>query len=161
LLDGGIHIVAGTRLLLGEDAQPKALTAFTSLLQEHLPPVDTVNSVWQLKSGASGTFSASFGITLSGTEYVIACEKGSVTVQNSKVTVRLGEEKDDNATVTEFKEEGFGVKQEVAAWAKSIADGVPNAMQSPEQGLADLEILEGMLKSGENQGKVESLKYQV
>ncbi|EPE27801.1 NAD(P)-binding Rossmann-fold containing protein [Glarea lozoyensis ATCC 20868] len=161
LLDGGVHFIAATRLLLGEEATPTALTAFTTLLQEHLPPVDTVNSVWQTKTGISGTFSVSFGTTLSGSEYVIACEKGSVAVEFSKVTVRLGMEKDKKETVKEFKEEGAGVKQEVAAWAKSLSEGTPNPGQAPEQALADLEILEKMLKSGENQGAAQSLKYQL
>jgi len=161
LLDGGVHFVAGTRLLLGEAAKPTALTAYTTLLQEHLPPVDTVNSVWHTKSGISGTFSVSFGTTLSGSEYTVACEKGSVTIVGSKVTVRLGEESEGNISVTEFKDEGNGVKQEVAAWAESISDGEPNPKQSPEQALGDLEILEKMLKSGEGHGKTESLQFQV
>ncbi|RDL37504.1 NAD(P)-binding Rossmann-fold containing protein [Venustampulla echinocandica] len=161
LLDGGVHFVAGTRLLLGEEARPTSLTAYTALLQEHLPPVDTVNSVWQTKSGVSGTFSVSFGTTLSGSEYVIACEKGSVTVGFKKVTVRHGEEKEDNAVVTEFSDEGSGVKEEVASWAESVASGTPNPKQSPEEALADLEILEKMLRSGEGQGKPEGLQYQI
>ncbi|CAG8951091.1 hypothetical protein HYFRA_00006489 [Hymenoscyphus fraxineus] len=161
LLDGGVHFVAGTRLLLGEKDKPTNLTAYTTLLQEYLPPVDTVNSVWQTASGISGTFSVSFGTTLSGSEYVVACEKGSVTVSFGKVTVKLGEEKENVESVKEFKEEGSGVKQEVAAWAKSIADGVFNTKQSPEHALADLEILEKMLKSGEAQGQGQSLKYQI
>ena len=146
---------------MGEDAKPTSLTAYTTLLQEHLPPVDTVNSVWLTKSGISGTFSVSFGTTFSGSEYAIACEKGSVTVGFAKVTVRLGEEKENNESVTEFKDEGSGVKQEVAAWAKGIVDGAPNTKQSPMQALGDLEILEKMLRSGEGQGKTESLNYQI
>lgn len=161
LLDGGVHFVAGTRLLLGEEAKPTALTAYTTLLQEHLPPVDTVNSVWHTKSGISGTFSVSFGTTLSGSEYTIACEKGSISIIRSKVIVREGEESEGKFTETEFNDEGSGVKQEVAAWAKSIVDGRPNPAQSPEQALGDLEILEKMLKSGEAGGKAESLQYQI
>jgi predicted dehydrogenase len=161
LLDGGVHSVAGLRLLLGEAAKPKALTAFTTLLQEHLAPVDTVNSVWQTNAGVSGTFSMSFGITLSGSEFTVACEKGSVTVSRGIVTVRQGEQKDDNSSVKDFKDEGNGVKQEVKAWAESITDGKPNPSQSPEQALGDLEILEKMLKSGEGHGKTESLQFQV
>lgn len=161
MLDGGVHFIAATRLLLGEQDKPTNLTAYTTLLQEHLPPVDTVNSVWQTKSGISGTFSVSFGTTLSGSEYVIACEKGSVTVSFGTVTVKQGEEKENNESITEFKAEGSGVKQEVSAWAKSIVDGSANPKQSPEQAFADLEILEKMLRSGEAQGKAESLKYQI
>lgn len=161
LLDGGVHFVAGTRLLLGEDAKPTSLAAYTTLLQEHLPPVDTVNSVWHTKSGISGTFSVSFGTTLSGSEYAIACEKGSVTIVKSKVTVREGEENEGKFSEKDFPEEGGGVKQEVAAWAHSIAAGKADPKQSPEEALADLEILELMLKSGEAQGKAFNLQYQV
>ena len=165
LLDGGVHFIAGTRILLGQEAKPAALTAYTTLLQEHLPPVDTVDSVWRTKSGVSGTFSVSFGTTLSGSEYTVACEKGSVTITwvkgRSQVIVRLGEASEGNTSETEFVNEGSGVKVEVAAWAESIADGTPNPSQSPEQALADLEILEKMLKSGEGGGKVQSLQYQI
>jgi len=161
LLDGGVHFVAGTRLLLGEDAQPTALTAYTTLLQEHLPPVDTVNSAWFTKSGISGTFSVSFGSTLTGSEYTVACEKGSVTIVRSKVTVREGQQGDGKVTEQDFPGEGGGVKQEVAAWARSIVAGKPDPKQSPEEALADLEILEKMLKSGEAQGSAQSLQYQL
>ena len=86
-------------------------------------------------------------------EFTIAAEKGIVTIGGSKVTVKEGEE-----VVTEFKDDENGVKQEVGAWAQSIIDGKPDSRQSPEEALADLEILEKMLKSGENLGKTEHLK---
>ncbi|CZR59846.1 related to dehydrogenases and related proteins [Phialocephala subalpina] len=160
LLDGGVHFVAATRELLGSDF-PTSLSAYSTLLQEHLPPVDTVNSVWQTKSGISGTFSVSFGTTLSGAEYTIACEKGSVTIIRDKVTVRQGEESEGKFTEIDFADNAnSGVKPEVVAWAQSITDGKPNPKQSPEQALGDLEILEKMLKSGEANGQPQTLKYQ-
>jgi len=163
LLDGGVHFVAGTRALLGDD-YATALTAYSTLLQEHLPPVDTVNSVWQTKSGISGTFSVSFGTTLSGGEYTIACEKGSVTIIQDRVIVRQGEESEGKSTEVNFADNlhnaGSGVKPEVQAWAESIEAGRPNPKQAPEQALADLEILEKMLKSGEANGQPQTLKYQ-
>ncbi|KAF7861422.1 hypothetical protein EAF04_007987 [Stromatinia cepivora] len=117
LLDGGVHFTAAGRLLLGGAARPTAVVAFSTLLRKHLPPVDTINSVWLTKSGVSGTFSVSFGTTLSGPEYTVACEDGSVTVIRSKVIVRKGEESEKNFTEVEFTKEGSGVKQEVVAWA--------------------------------------------
>jgi predicted dehydrogenase len=161
LLDGGVHFVAGTRLLLGESAMPTALSAYTTLLQEHLPPVDTVNSIWHTKSGISGTFSVSFGTTLSAGEYTVACENGSVTISGGKVTVREGEQKEGKFSEKEFPEDGAGVIQEVKAWGESLAAGKANPAQAPEAALADLEILEKMLRSGEGHGKTESLQYQV
>lgn len=152
--------MAGTRLLLGEEAKPTTLSAYTHLLQEHLAPVDTVDSIWQTKSGVTGTFSVCFGTTLSGSEYTIACEKGSVTVHvRDKVIVRLGQESDKNFTETEFKDEGSGVKQEVRAWAQSLIDGRPLPAQSPEEALVDLEILEKMLRSGEQKGQSMTLRH--
>ena len=161
LLDGGVHFIASIRKLLGEAAKPTALSAYTTLLQEHLAPVDTVNSIWQTKSGISGTFSVSFGTSLSGSEYTVACENGSVTVIGHKVTVREGEQGEGKATDKEFPDEAMGVKQEVKAWAESLVAGKPHPAQVPEQALADLEILEKMLRSGEGHGKTESLQHQL
>lgn len=163
VLDGGVHFVAATRLLLGEDAKPVAVNAYSTLLQEYLPPVDTVNSIWLTKSGVSGTFSVSFGITLSDSEYTVSCEKGSVTVIRTKVIVRQGQEKDGKFSEIDFKNKGEqnGVTPEVAAWAEALTKGQPLEKQSPEQALADLEVVENMLRSGEAQGKSETLQYQI
>ncbi|KAF2632952.1 NAD(P)-binding protein [Macroventuria anomochaeta] len=150
LLDGGVHFVAGTRLLLeGGGEKVKRLSAFTAQLQEHLPPVDTLHATLQLGSGASGTLSISFGTTDSGGDYVVASEKGTVTVTRSKVVVS----KDGKDETMEFPEEGSGVKQEVKAWAEGLAQGKPNERQSPKEALEDLKILEAALRSGEQGGK--------
>jgi len=162
LLDGGVHFVAATRYLLGETNKPKSLSAYTALLQPHLPPVDTVNSIWQTTSGISGTFSVSFGTPSGdGTEYTVNCENGSVTIVGHKVTVVEGVYPDSKSSEKEFPDEENGVKQEVKAWGKSLVEGKPNKLQSPEQALADLEILELMLRSGEADGAVQTLQYQV
>ncbi|TVY36722.1 Uncharacterized protein LSUB1_G006087 [Lachnellula subtilissima] len=163
ILDGGVHFAAATRLLLGKETKPVSLAAYSTLLREQLPPVDTINSIWLTKSGISGTFSVSFGTTLFGSEYSIACEKGSVSVLGSKVIVREGEEKDGKFSEIDFKERGQenGVKQEDAAWGEALAKGHTLPNQSPEEALADLEILEKILRSGEAQGKSETLQFQI
>ncbi|CAG5182842.1 uncharacterized protein ALTATR162_LOCUS10362 [Alternaria atra] len=151
VLDGGVHFVAATRLLLqGGGQKIKRVSAFTAQLQEHLPPLDTVNATMQLDNGSSGTLSISFGTTDTGSEYLIACEKGSVHCARGKVTIT----KDGKDPETkEFPDEGNGVNQEIKAWAKSLEQGKRNEMQSPEEALKDLEILESCLKSGEQGGK--------
>jgi hypothetical protein len=120
-----------------------------------------VNAIWLTKTGISGTFSMSFGMPLNTVACTFACENGSVMVISGKVTVRQGEQDEGKTTVKEFKNEGFGVKQEVAAWAGSLVQGKNDPRQTPEQALADLEILEKMLKSGERHGKPESLQFQI
>lgn len=150
LLDGGVHFVAGTRLLLAAGGEEvKKVSAFSAQLQPHLPPVDTLHALLQTGSGVSGTLSVSFGTSDSGSEYVVAAEKGTVTVLRGKVVVvrdGVSEEKD-------FADEGSGVKQEVQAWAEGLAQGKPNAQQSGEEALADLRILEAALRSGESGGQ--------
>lgn len=159
-----MHFIAATRLLLGDASKPTGVSAYTALLQEHLPPVDTVNSIWHTKSGISGTFSVSFGIQLWEHEYFIACEKGSITIakgRETKVIVRGAEDSGVESSEKDYKGEESGVGQEIAAWAKSILDGRPDPRQSPEEAFADLEILEMMLKSGEASGQPQGLNYQV
>ncbi|KAF1933306.1 NAD(P)-binding protein [Didymella exigua CBS 183.55] len=149
LLDGGVHFIAGTRLLLqGGGEVVSKLSAFTAQLQRHLPPVDTLHATLQTTSGVSGTLSISFGTTDSGSEYVVAAEKGTVTVTRSKVEVT----RDGNTETKECPEEGSGVKQEVKAWAEGLAAGKPNKRQSPMEALEDLKILEAALRSGEKGG---------
>jgi len=156
-----VHFTAGTRLLLGPENAPVSLSAYSCLLQSHLPPVDTVNSIWKTKTGVSGTVTISFGTTLSGDEYTIACENGSLSVSRDKVIVREGEEREGRETVHELKDSSAGVTPEVAAWAKGIQAGKPNPEQAPEKALADLELLEGMLRSGERDGERIVLTRQV
>jgi len=148
LLDGGVHFIAATRLLLGETAAPVKASAFTAQLQKHLPPVDTLDATIQLKNGSSGTLSISFGTTFSGSEYAVAAEKGTVWVSKGKVVVTQNGEEE----VKEFPDEGTGVKQEVYAWAESLIKGELNQLQSPEEALEDLTLLEACLMSGKNGG---------
>jgi predicted dehydrogenase len=102
----------------------------------------------------------SFGTSFTpGAEYTFACENGVVTVGRSKVTVTPVGEKEGKTT--NFPDEGSGVHQEVKAWAQSLLDGKPDPMQSPEQALGDLEIMEKMLRSGESSGKTETLQLQL
>jgi predicted dehydrogenase len=158
LLDGGVHFAAATRLLLeGAGQKITTISAFTTQLQTHLRPVDTLNAVLRLDNGASGTLAISFGTTDKGSEYLVACEGGTVHVSMGKVTV-----KKDGEVVEEkeFKDEGAGVKQEVRAWAESLGSGVWKKEQSGEAALGDLEIIESALKSGAEGGKPVVLKFQ-
>ena len=137
LLDGGVHFIAGTRLLLGSKARMTKLSAFTAQLQPHLPPIDTANATIKLANGSSGTLAISFGTTFTGAEWIVACEKGTVEVQRGKVIVV----EDGKESTKEFPDDGNGVKQEIKAWADSIASGRSESLQSPEEALADLEIV--------------------
>ena len=169
LLDGGVHFVAGIRSLLsGSGERVESLTAFTSQLQEYLPPVDTVDSAWKLSNGSTGTFSVSFGTSFSGAEWSVACEGGTVSIDGTIVKSKAisGEEvtedvKDEvEADTTGAHVPISSVATEVFAWAQSLKSGKWDSRQSAEEGLADLEIVEAMLRSGESDGKIVELRYQ-
>ncbi|KAJ5554044.1 hypothetical protein N7513_004003 [Penicillium frequentans] len=159
LLDGGVHNMAGLRLLLG--AQPgneiATLSAFTNQLQPYLPPVDTADMILRTRSGVTGAFQVSRGTTLRADELTIACEDGWVKIENEKVTVsRNG--KEQTATVAN---ERTGVPPEVRAWGASLMAGKVVPEQEPEAALADLELIELMLNSGAQNGIPFSCKHQV
>jgi glucose-fructose oxidoreductase len=146
-------MTAGLRLILGSE-HITALSAQSQLQQAYLPPVDTVDAVVQTGSGATGVVSLSWGSPFSDSTFEFACEKGVVTLKGDDVTV------DDQVHHVEF--DGTGVGPEVTEFATAILNGRPvEQRQSPEAALADLEMLEQMLKSAERQGERVTLQLQV
>jgi glucose-fructose oxidoreductase len=86
--------------------------------------------------------------------FEFACEKGSVALNFDDVAV--------NDVKYSVPFDGRGVSAEVAEFATSIINGkAVEKRQSPEEALADLEVLEQMLQSGEKQGEPVQLHLQV
>ncbi|KAM0372591.1 hypothetical protein ACHAPY_009615 [Fusarium culmorum] len=154
LLDGGVHFVAAMRQLFDEPAAD--VSAFTSQVQPHLAPVDTVNAVIRLKSGVSGTYQQSCGTKMSTSAFQFGYEKGSVVVDGDKVTVTPWE---GEQVVKDF-ERTSGVDEEIEAWANALVDGKPDKRQSVEEALADLELLEMMFESGSDGGAAKKYQHQ-
>lgn len=155
MLDGGVHFVAALRLLLGKDDPLVSLSANTAQLQPHLPPVDTIEATAKSKSGAVGSISISFGTPAGGSEYTIVSEKGTVTWDWGKVMVG-----GKVVQAEKNKSEGSGVTPEVIAWGNALAAQKVNDRQSPREALADLELIEACLRSGEQGGKAVQLQHQ-
>lgn len=128
------------------------LSAHTAQLQPHLPPVDTIEAVAKAKNGAVGTITISFGTTQKGKVCAVGCEKGYASVSGSAVTA--GEQS------WEIQDERSGVPPEIRAWGKALAEGREEAGLKPEEALADLELIEAALRSGEEGGKAVALQYQ-
>ncbi|KAJ5257038.1 hypothetical protein N7478_013142 [Penicillium angulare] len=153
LLDGGVHMVAGLRLILGGNEKIATVSAHSQQQQKHLPPVDTVDAVVKTDSGATGVVSLSWGSPFDDNIFEFACEKGMVRMHFDGVTVN-GQDH-----VIEF--DGKGVTPEIAEFAAAVSNMRPVAKrQSPEEALADLEVLEQMLQSGEQDGEKLKLQWQ-
>lgn len=138
LLDGGVHYTAALRGLLGSDVHVTRLAAFTTLLKEHLPPVDTMDAILKTNTGIQGTFQSSVATTLTGPEWTIACKKGTVTVAKSEVIIRPVDGEEITKTIPD---ERTGVPPEIRAWGEALAAGRQNPEQTPEEALADLELV--------------------
>ena len=150
LLDGGIHHAAGARLFLqGEQNKPHSVQAISDQVQENLPPIDSINAIIKTTSGASGVFQHSQGTTMNAFEFDFAFEKGSVKICEDIVTITPV----DGETVTKSFPRSSGVGEEVQAWANGLSSGSMDEMQSCHQGLQDLEFMELMFQSGEQDGK--------
>ncbi|KAM0323340.1 hypothetical protein ACHAQA_008933 [Verticillium albo-atrum] len=154
LLDGGVHFIAGLRVLLGAAGEDVAtVSARTALLQAKLAPVDTVHAVATTDAGALGTMSISFGTEFkAGFEVQVVTTKGSVTMTPVDVkTVRKGE---DGKKVEEQKDFArcSGVPAELEAFGASLASGQADGRQNTTQALKDLAILQGLLESGAAEG---------
>ncbi|KAK3291201.1 oxidoreductase-like protein [Chaetomium fimeti] len=149
LLDGGVHFVAGLRFLLAAAGQEiKQLVGFSGLLDEKLIPVDTVHAAAITQDRKSGTIVISFGTEFkSGTELEIVTTKGVVSWNpvEVKTVTSQGEEKKEFASSS-------GVTPEVAAFAEAITAGKISDLQSTQEALKDLEILQRLLESGAGEG---------
>lgn len=156
LLDAGVHYAAVARMFLSGEARPNVVRALTSQAQPHLPPIDTVNAIITTKSGVSGSFQHSAGTLLSAFQWDFGFEHGTLSIDKDTVTVTP---KDGKPEVKEF-DRAWGVAEEVKAWAQAMLDGKPNPLQSPQEALADLEFLEKMFRSGEQDGAVQKYEFQ-
>ncbi|KAF3017042.1 hypothetical protein E8E14_001932 [Neopestalotiopsis sp. 37M] len=158
LLDGGVHYLAGLRKLLSAHAgnEIAKVSAYTNQTQPYLPPVDTANVILRTQSGISGTFALSVGTTRTANAWTVACENGWILVEDDSITMC----RDGSKTHIRVPNERTGVPPEIRAWGESLAAGNVNKEQDPEEALADLELLELILRSGEQDGAPQSCKFQ-
>ncbi|ODA79228.1 hypothetical protein RJ55_04821 [Drechmeria coniospora] len=159
LLDGGVHHAAAARfiVLAGDENRAVDVRAFSDRVCEHLPPIDSVAAIVRTASCATGTVQLSAGSLMDAFEWDVACERGSVKSAGETVTVRTA---DGAAPVVEQFDRVSGVPEEVAAWAAGILAGTPDPRQSAEEALADLEFLEKIFRSGEEDGALKQYEFQ-
>ncbi|KAH6618305.1 oxidoreductase-like protein [Chaetomium sp. MPI-SDFR-AT-0129] len=146
LLDGGVHFVAGLRYLLAAAGDELVqVSGYSTLLDPKLVPVDTVHAAATTKRGRSGTVAISFGTAHKNeTELEIVTTKGVVGWNPTEARIRTGTGEEEKKAFAYSS----GVVAEVAAFAKAIEEGKLEPLQSPEEALGDLLVLQGLLESG-------------
>lgn len=146
-----MHFTAGLRYLIAAAGDELVqLAGYSALLDPKLVPVDTIHAAGITKGGRSGTIAISFGTpNKSETELEIVTTKGVVGWNPTEARTGSGEKK-------EFVYSS-GVTAEVAAFAKAIAEAKLEALQTPEEALGDLQVLEGLLVSGAGGATVQAV----
>lgn len=163
LLDTGVHFIATLRLLLaGVGQEIKQVAAYSTLLEEHLVPVDTIHAIASTTEARHGTICLSFGTEFkSGLEIEIVTTHGAIhwtpvrvtTTKKSNFSSELGKSPQVISEARDFVYNN-AVGTELEAFAASIAAGVVDPRQTPVEALKDLTILQALLDSGESGGCV-------
>ncbi|CAM6096394.1 unnamed protein product [Calypogeia fissa] len=161
VLDGGVHFVAGLRLVTG--AEVTSVAAIARHLDSGLPPPDNVSALFQMNNGCTGTLVISFSAITKKVGWRVLCSKGTVDVERSTQDSKHG------YLVTFFPVEGkakkffgafAGVHEEIKTFALDVANVVhrgkdassaDNRSSIPEA-LCDVAVVEAILKSSDAQG---------
>ncbi|KAF4949861.1 hypothetical protein FGADI_8605 [Fusarium gaditjirri] len=160
LLDSGIHFVASLRLLLGAVRQEaKEVMALSSLLEEHLHPVDTVHAVVSTTGSRHGTVCISLGVEHKSTLEIEIISTCGVVVW-TPISVKSITKSDSGESVNETKEFIYnnGVTAEFEAFGRAILENCPDPRQSPSEALNDLAFLQALLESAGCNGLVKHVK---
>lgn len=140
LMDGGVHHMAGLRMVLGEAVSVMATTAQG---RADLPPADTVVASLAFESGAVAAYSVTYagGAPWYGPLQVVG-ENGALRVlRDGSLDVTTGGE-----TRTESVEPFGGVRGEFEAFADAIQRGATHR-NPPDQAVQDVALVEAMLTS--------------
>jgi len=157
-----VHFIAALRYLLAAAAAGSRIArvaCFSALLQEHLVPVDTVNATAVTDTGCSGIISMTFATEFKrGTEVEIVTTKGSVLWTPVSVKVVKDASLVVRSEVTKEFGQSTGVVEEMAAFAAAIEQGKLDERQTPLEALRDLEVLQRLLESGEENATVKAVE---
>ncbi|MEX1021392.1 MAG: Gfo/Idh/MocA family oxidoreductase [Litorilinea sp.] len=147
LLDGGVHQAAALRLVMGEVSE---VTATVHQTRADLPPADTLSATLRFANGALGSLAVTYAAPAPWESWLcVTGSDGALRVQRDALELTV----DGKTERQEFT--GInGVELELAAFAQAIRHGTPH-VNTPAAGLADLELVSGMLLAAESGARVQ------
>jgi predicted dehydrogenase len=158
LLDGGVHFIAGLRKIL--PSKIAQISAFTRLNREILVPLDTINATVRLEDGSTGLFGVTFAASKGKFEIELMGQEGSIRADLGGAESSVTLVKDGKEEVKTFRDANrTAILGEFVSFGKAVLEGGKDGENDPEEALADLAILEFMLKSGERGGEPIAVKY--
>jgi len=139
LLDGGVHHVAGLRMVMGEITE---VNATISQMSPDILPADTLSATLRFANGAQGTYTVTYaaGAPWPATLYVVG-DDGALRVDRGTLELTKNGE---TSTISCPKYDG--VELELAAFGHGIRAGQSH-INGPDAALQDVLVIEAMLKS--------------
>ncbi|KAL3457031.1 hypothetical protein BJX64DRAFT_296234 [Aspergillus heterothallicus] len=156
ILDGGVHFLAGLRYFLAAVGDRiEKVVAFSTQIEAHLPPIDTLNGALLLKSGRSGTINFSYGTEFKSDFLIeVVTSKGGVSMTPAGVRIVESDGKGGKKEVVQSFGFVSGVKTEVEVFRKAVLGQTigGDERMSAQEALIDLTVVERLLRSGEGGG---------
>ncbi|ORY89324.1 hypothetical protein BCR35DRAFT_300458 [Leucosporidium creatinivorum] len=167
LLDGGVHTIAALRHMFPAPHSLTSISAFTTAIQPHLPPADTLHAMVRTAS-AIGTIKIAWGVESSVTRrYEFLGSEGRLEVEFLPPP-KIGEQEARKVILTPVKGEqqvvtllADAMRSEFDFFARALAGGVGSEAEMEVQKrsgsratLRDVEVVEKALSSG---GSVQQL----
>jgi predicted dehydrogenase len=160
LSDGGVHHIAVLTEVLGE---VESVSGRTTQLREVSGDVDTLNSLFHMKSGSFGTFiyGSYFGNTEKIVKFTIFGTKGSIVYEfkagsNATILVRQGDSSESaiaSETFTVEPDQINGVTNEFANFAEAIKAKDKNLLKvKPETAFHHFAVIAAAVESAEKGG---------
>ncbi len=143
LMDGGVHHMAGLRMVLGEVS---AVTAMLVQQRDDLPPADTLSAALRFESGALASYCVTYagGSPWYGPLQIVG-EKGALRLlRDGMLELTTGGET-ETIPVASFG----GVRGEFSAFADAIQHGAPHR-NAPVEAVQDVALIEALLHAGES-----------
>eukprot|EP01114_Cavostelium_apophysatum_P024843 TRINITY_DN9893_c0_g1_i1.p1 TRINITY_DN9893_c0_g1~~TRINITY_DN9893_c0_g1_i1.p1 ORF type:complete len:374 (+),score=51.29 TRINITY_DN9893_c0_g1_i1:60-1124(+) len=156
LLDGGVHFTAMIRAIMGDI---KEVSAHVTQIQPHLPPADTISGSLKFANGAVATCMITFAMSQSSPLALnVYGEKGSLRITRDDVEL-TETTKEGTITTKPLLKANESVKEEISCFVDAVRGVISSSsskvqlLNTPQEALNDLAVIEALLESGKN-GKV-------
>jgi predicted dehydrogenase len=138
ILDGGVHIIAQLRAILGEIVE---VSSHTRHLAPQLPSPDSLSASLLFASDLLGSLLVTYGLAgPAPISLLVTCDRGVLRLDGETLSVTEG------SHVRTLTHPGDAVEAELAAFASAVRQGLPHR-NAPEEALRDLAVIEALLAS--------------
>jgi predicted dehydrogenase len=142
LMDAGVHHIAVLRMLLGEISSVSAVVAQQ---RSDLPPADTMSTSLSFENGVIGTYFVTYAYDAPWMSSLqIVGVKGAMRIDLKALEITVEGQTRSISTHSTY----YGVEEEFEAFADAVR-GSKSYINSPQEALQDVAVIEAILKAAE------------